>query len=157
VKALLQGIKIAEKLDRLTADGLAAMSTLLNQQDSISQNARVASLVQGFIFGAKLLATLHDELLDPDIMKVADLMREIVMKLDAIDPDRANLAALLDHPHDNVRVCAGERLIDLMPERVVPVLRAIDEKKEGRQANLRASLVLFAWDLKQRERGSNKT
>lgn len=152
LKALLQGIEIPKKLDRLKADGLAAMTALLDRRDAISEDERVASLVQAFIFGAKLWATLHDELLDADVLKVAQLMRDIVMKLEVFKPDRASLAALLDHHNDMVRVCAGEHLIDLIPERVVPVLDEIEKKGEAREANLRAGLVLFAWELKQKKR-----
>jgi hypothetical protein len=86
-------------------------------------------------------------------------MRDIISLLDAIEPSRASLVVLLDHPNDMVRVCAGEYSIVSIPERVVPVLRAIEQKDERREAYMRASLVLFPWDWEQRQkaRSTEKT
>jgi hypothetical protein len=44
-----------------------------------------------------------------------------------------------------------------MPDRVVPVLRSIEEKKEGRHANIRAMTVLFPWDWEQKEKERSTT
>jgi hypothetical protein len=148
-KALLEGIEILNEFDRIKEEGLATLGALINRQDAIRQDERVASLLQAFIFAAKLWAVLGDTLPDMDaINKIAALMRDIVIQFDTIEPNRASLAALLDHPHDMVRVSAGERLIKLMPERVVPVLRAVEQtlnEKTG-EAGMRASLILFAWE-----------
>ncbi len=154
-KTLHDGIEILKELDQIKVEGLAAVSGFLNRQDIISQGERIASLVQGFVFGVQLLAALYDVGDTDGGNKVAGLVGEIVRKLNAI----ASLAALLDHSDDVVRVYAGEYLIDRMPERVVPVLRLVDEKNEGRHANIRAMTVLFPWDWKQKEkeRGTEKT
>lgn len=129
-KALLAGIiGIQLELDQLKIDGSAAVNALLNRQDNADE--RSVSLVQGFVFGVQLMEALY-ELGDTDSgNKVADLVRDIVRKLDAIEPGGDNLAALLDHPDDLVRVYAGQYLIDRMPERVVPVLRLIEEKRKA--------------------------
>jgi hypothetical protein len=55
-----------------------------------------------------------------------------------------------------VRASAGERLIKLIPERVVPVLRAIDQKDDGGAATIKANLVLFAREHEQKELGNRK-
>ena len=47
-------------------------------------------------------------------------------------------------------------MIKLIPERVVPVLRAIDQKDDGGAATIRANLVLFAWEHEQKELGNRK-
>jgi hypothetical protein len=153
-KALHDGIEIHKELDRIKAEGLAALSGFLNRQDAINQDDRVASLIQGFVFGVQLLTALYDVGDTDGGNEVAAFVREIVRKLDAIEPRGASLAALLDHPNDVVRVYAGEYLIGRMPERVVPVLRPIEEKKEGRHADIRAMTVLFPWDWEQKEKSA---
>ena len=155
-KALLDGVEIAKEFDRIKEEGIAVLNALLNRQDNA--DGRVASLVQGFAFGVQLLGALY-ELGDTDGgNKGAHLVRDVVKKLDAIEPGGVSLAALLDHPDDVVRVYAGQYLIDRMPERVVPALRSIDEKNDGRHASMRAMTVLFPWDgdQKEKERGTRK-
>src|ERR1700757_2275317 len=81
--ALRAGIEIQKKLDSLKAQGLAAMASLIKHSDVVSSDERTASLVQAFEFGAKLKATLHDELLDVDgFNKIVDLMNKIAKTLD---------------------------------------------------------------------------
>jgi hypothetical protein len=159
-KALIDGVKIVKEFDRVKEEGLNAIRALLNRQVGSSQDEWAASLIQGLIFSAKLWETLHDEMPDIDAeLKVQTLIRDIAKALEGIPPGRVRLAALLDHSDDIVRVVAGEHLIvmDLMPESVVPVLRSIHEKNEGELANIRAGLVLFAWELKQKERAGKTT
>ena len=48
------------------------------------------------------------------------------MALDATGAGQVALARSLDHPDIGVRVLAGAYLIELMPDRVVPMLREID-------------------------------
>jgi hypothetical protein len=159
-KALLDGVEILKEFDHLKEEGIAVLNGLIDRQDAISQNEPIASLVQGFEFGVLLQAALYDELGDTDGgNELASLVRKIVTKLDTIEPGGASLAALLDHPNDAVRVYAGQYLIDRMPERVVPVLRAIDEKDEGRHANIRAMTILFPrdWEQREKEHGTEKT
>lgn len=87
--ALLRGFEIAKEFDRLKAEGLAAITALLNCQgaDDGTHAERVASLLQGFAFGAKLASTLHGEFRDTKTeIIVVNLMYTIVEALDAIDP-----------------------------------------------------------------------
>ena len=65
-KALLQGFAIAKEFDRIKADGLVAVTSLTASQNSITVAERTALLIRGFVFGAKLKATLHDEMMDMD-------------------------------------------------------------------------------------------
>jgi hypothetical protein len=156
-KALAQGAGILNEFGRFKEEGIAVLNVLLNRQDNADDRV-VASLVQGFVFGVQLLGALY-ELGDTDGgNRVADLVRDVVRKLDAIEPGGDNLAALLDHPDDLVRVYAGQYLINRMPERVVPVLRSIDEKNDGSHATIRAMTILFPrdWEQKQKERSAGK-
>ena len=52
----------------------------------------------------------------------------IVKALDRIGSGRAALAVLLDHRDPGVRALAGVYLIDLLPERVSPILRQVEEE-----------------------------
>jgi hypothetical protein len=154
-KGLLAGIEIAKELDRLKAKGLTAIKALVNRHDTITEDQRVASLVRGFEFVAKLEHTLSDELMDTDgVNKIVLLMNSIVDTLDATGPSRATLTVLLDHPDDGIRASAGAYLIDLMPDRVVPILRQIDERHDGSSANFTAHWALL--DRKLKEKGKQE-
>jgi hypothetical protein len=146
-KALLRGFEIAKELDRLKGQGLTAITALLNRREAVTDDERTASLVQGFAFAAKLAATLHDELLDVDgETKVVHLMNEIANALDHIGPGRVALAVLLDHADAGVRASAGAYLINLMPERVVPLLREIEEKEHANSAHFTAHSAVLGWE-----------
>lgn len=153
-KALLNGFEIAKEFDRLKTDGLATMTALLARQDGTTEEQRVASLIRGFEFGARLADILHDEFRDiaDGETKVVRLLDEIVKALNTIGSGRAALAVLLDHPDAGVRALAGFYLIDLMPERVVPILRQIEEKKDASSALFRAHWALLGWKLQGKSR-----
>jgi hypothetical protein len=146
--ALLRGIEIAKEFDRLKADGLRLLATLLDRRDTTSDEECVESLLRGFEFGAKLKGALHDELMDPHGQtKVAHLMHAIANALDGIGSGRVMIATLLDHPDARVRASAGAYLINLVPERAVPVLREIEENEHANSAHFTAY-----WALLYRER-----
>jgi hypothetical protein len=152
-KALLRGFEMAKEFDRLKADGLATITALLDRHNPVADEERAASLIRGFEFGARLADTLHDEFCDTadGETKVVRLMDAIVKALDTIGSGRAALAVLLDRTDLGVRALAGAYLIDLLPERVCPILRQIEETARGRSAGFRAHWALLAW---QRERKS---
>ena len=146
-KALLRGFELAKELDRLKADGLAAIMSLLNRQGGAAEDERLASLLQGFSFAAKLTATLHDKFRDTKgETEVVRLMYAIVEALDAVDPGRAALSALLDDRDPRVRAFAGAYLIKLIPERVIPILRDIEKKEHANSAHFTASWTLLRWE-----------
>jgi len=153
-KALLRGFEIAKEFDRLKADGLAAITALIERRDPVADGERAASLIRGFEFGARLADTLHDEFRDTadGETKVVRLMDAIVKALDANGSNRAALAALLDHPDPGVRARAGAYLIDLLPERVVPILCKIEEEARGRSAGFGAHWTLLAWQRQGKSR-----
>ena len=151
IRALLEGVDIAKEFDHLKAQGLGALRKLLNDRGGVSQKERATALVLGFEFAAKLQHALHDELLDTDgETEVARVKHAIVNALDGLDSGRANLSELLDHPDTGVRASAGAYLTNLMPERVIPILRAIEVKEEGLSADFTAHWVLLDWELKQK-------
>lgn len=151
--ALLRGFEIVKGLDRLKKDGMAAITALVDGPQSQGENERAASLMRAFEFAARLADTLHDELLDTDgENKIWALMDAVVRSLDKIGRGRAALDVLLDHPDARVRGAAGAYLIDLMPERVIPVLREVEEKEDANSAHFNAAWTLLAWERQRTSR-----
>lgn len=152
-RALLRGFELVRELDHLKSDGMAALTSLLGSDAAIESNQRVAALIRGFEMGAKLAHALHDELLDTDgEAKVLRLMDAVVLSLNAITPGRSALAALFDHPDAGVRASAGAYLIDFMPDRVVALLKEIDERSDGSSASFTAHWALLAWEREKKSR-----
>ena len=152
-RALLRGLEIAKEFDRLKADGLAAIAALLEQHDPVAGDKRAASLIRGFEFGTRLADTLHDEFSDPDgVNEAVRLVDAIVKALHTIGSGRTALVVLLDHSDPGVRALAGAHLLDLMPERVVPILRQIEAKADGSSASFRAQWALLAWEREGKSR-----
>jgi hypothetical protein len=132
-KALIEGFAFTKEINRLKKQGMAAISAVLESKADATDSERVASLVQAFAVGARLGDALRDELSDIDgKSKVWRLLDAILLALDKIGTGRAALAVLFDSPDAGVRAAAGAYLIDLMPGRVVPMLRAIDEAAAAR-------------------------
>ena len=114
-------------------------------------------MIKAFEAGAKLSAALHDELLDTDgENKIVFLMNDIAVALDATSQGRSVLGELLDRSDARVRASAGAYLLrnNLMAERVVPILRAIEERKTGSSAEFTAHWALLNWELKQKAKQS---
>jgi hypothetical protein len=156
VKAVLAGIDISRELGELKAKGLAAIRALISRPDATTDDDRTASLIRAFAFAAKLTATLHDELLDTDGQtKIVRLMNEIARSLDSIGPGRIVLAVLLEHPDDRVCASAGAYLlvVNLMPERVLPILREIENKGNGDSADFTAHNAMLYWECEWKRKG----
>jgi hypothetical protein len=150
--ALLRGFDLVKKLDRLKADGMAAIEEVLAQNESISRDERVTSLLRGFEFAARLADILYDELLDTDgAHAVRRSLDAVVQALDKVGRGRAALDALFESPDARVRGTAAAYLIDLVPERVVPLLGEIEQSEHANSAHFNAHWALLAW---QRERKS---
>jgi hypothetical protein len=153
-KSLIRGFRIAKELDRIKADGLAAIAALLNHHGPVAGDERTVALVRGFEFAAKLADTLHDELLDTDGgNKVTALMNDIARALDGMGAGRSPLALLLDSPDARVRASAGAYLIKLMPDRVLPILREIKEGEGGSSAGFNAHWAVLRWERESKARG----
>ena len=156
-KVLLRGFALAKEYDRLKTEGLAAIQALLYRHDA-TESDRINSLVQAFAFAAKLGNTLHDELRDIDgETQVARFTEAIVRTLEDISTGRAPLAVLLDHPDAGVRAWAGACLVNLQPDRVVPILRDIEEKEFANSAHFTASFALFRWEREGKQANGEKS
>jgi hypothetical protein len=151
--ALLRGFELVKKLDRLKADGLAAITALLARNETISGDERVASLLRGFEFAARLADILYDELLDTEgEHTVRRSMDTVVQALDKLGRGRAALDALFDSPDARIRGTAAAYLIDLVPERAVPMLLEIEENEDANSAHFNAHWALLAWERERKSR-----
>jgi hypothetical protein len=151
-KAILKGIALVKELNQLKADGLATITAVLNNQDLSTDSERIGNLVRTFAFAQKLAAALHDELLDIDgETKVLRLVGVIVDKLDTIGPGRVALEGLLGDPDPVIQGSAAAFLIQIMPDRVVPILRAIEQNERGNGASIRAGWALSSWEIETKQ------
>lgn len=149
-KALVSGVEIANELDKLISEAFAAIELLLGTQSRISVEEHTASLVRAFALAAQVKAALH-QLGDTDNSnKLMLKMNSITETLDETPSGRAALAALLCHSNASVRASAGAYLVNLMSDRVVPILREIDQKGGGTSADFTAHWALLDWELKQK-------
>jgi hypothetical protein len=152
-RAIDRGVAIVRKLEQLKTSALKALKSLIAKCASAPDSERMASLIKAFAVGAKLKSALHDELLDTDgEKKIAFLMNDIAAALDTTSQGKSALAELLDHADVRVRASAGAYLLtnNLIPDRVVPLLRTIEERSEGRSADFTAHWALLDWELKQK-------
>ena len=153
-KTRVAGLKLLKQFDDLKSQGLASLATLLNFADVASESDRTKALLHGFERAARLEGISND-LQDWDGVKQIDhIMDDIVVALAAIGPGRTLLVPLLEHDNARVRVLAGRYLIDLMPDRVIPILERIDKEGDGSFDGFSAFLVLQAWEIERRGRFS---
>jgi hypothetical protein len=68
--------------------------------------------------------------------------------------DRTPLAVLLDHTDAGVRAWAGACLINLLPDRVVPILREIEQDEVANGAHFTAYFALLRWEHEAKGRSN---
>jgi hypothetical protein len=153
VKTLRAGIQISKHFDDLRQQGLAALAAVLNSVNVTSESERVASLLRGFEFAVRLEATLKDEMGDVDgYTQVDRAMDDFVVALASVGSGRAALVPLLGHDDPRIRASAGGYLIDLMPDRVIPVLQQVEKEARGYCAGFDAHWILLTWELEHKGR-----
>ncbi len=117
----------------------------------------VTALIRGSELGARLGA-LHDEYPDTDgLNKIMDFTDQIVIALERIGAGRTALTGLLDHEDDGIRALAGTYLIDLMPDRVVPLLQNIEARRDGSNPCMRSGVALMGWQYQKISRFNSLT
>jgi hypothetical protein len=138
-------VELAVKAVRAEQD--AAFESMRNVTNVRNDEDRVARLLRAFEFGAKLQDIVWNEMRDTDAANAITVkLSEIRAALDGIgDGMRTALARFLDHVHPGVRASAAAFLIDTMPDRAVPVLRAIQVSTDGKNAALTATFSLMRY------------
>jgi hypothetical protein len=151
-KTRVAGLKLLKQFDDLKSQGLASLATLLNFAEAPSESDRTKTLLRGFERAARL-GGISNEIQDWDgVRQIDHIMDDIVAALATIDPRRTLLVPLLDHDNARIRILAGRYLIDLMPDRVIPILEKIDKEADGSSDGFSAFLVLQAWEIERRGR-----
>jgi hypothetical protein len=145
------------ELDReqkaIQAAQTVALTGLVDDQQRADPGAeaeRLARLLQAFELAAELGRIADDVICDTDIKNHwFDQRARILTILDAVDPQRQHLVPLLEHPLPDVRACAAVSLMKVMPERALPVLRAVHDSHRGFSAGWTAFFVLNMYDVEQ--------
>ena len=148
-KVLQRGAEIAKELERIKAEGLAAMTATLVRQDWRSGVERSENLMRALVLGSILSDALSDTLMDTEGHNtIVTQMNAIVDALDAMAAGgRLVLIPLLDHPNAGVRAAAGAYLITLIPDRVLPILRQVEESEHANSAHYTAYWARRRWEL----------
>lgn len=130
-----------------------ALTDLVDDQpraDPAAEAERIARLLRAFELTAELGRIAGDVICDTDIKNQwTDQRGRIVTILAAVDPERQHLVPLLEHPLPDVRACAAVSLMKVMPERALPVLRAVYDSYRGFNAGWTAFFVLNMHDVEQ--------
>ncbi len=131
------GRKLKENAQQKQAADLgrrAAMNAAVEEAKAESDpDQRTAKLLEAFELCAKTHVAAFDVSADKESGDAATVhLFEIANALDAIPPGRRSaLVPFLDSTDVAVRVAAAVRLKELMPERVLPILRDINENESG--------------------------
>ena len=151
IKTRVVELKLLKQFDELKSQGLASLATLSNFADVASESERIETLLRGFERAARLEGISND-LQDWDGVKRIDhIMDDIVVALAAIGPGRT-LLSRSSSMTTHASVFSRGDLIDLMPDRVVPILEKIDKEGDGSSDGFSAFLVLQAWEVERRGR-----
>jgi len=105
---------------------------------------RRKELLDAFEYTARVRSTAQDDLVDDALSAEAEAqLKEIISGLDALKPEgRKALAPFLDSFDLDVRVCAAVALLELMPDRVIPILRDLVKNAPGTNAGATALATL---------------
>jgi hypothetical protein len=148
--------EIDRELKAIQAAQMATLTGLVDDRPSADPGAeaeRIARLLRAFEFTAELGRIAGDVICDTDLKNQwTDQRRRIVTILDEVDPQRRHLLPLLEHPLPDVRACAAAYLMEVMPERALPVLRAVHESHRGLNAGWTAFFVLYRHDVEQAQK-----
>ncbi len=146
---ILEMVRLQKEVDAILADQRAALAALLDRARwTTNEDDQVALFLQAFAFVAQLRCLIGDELGDVNACnELAKQKGEIARQLDAIGSGRrAALASLLDHDDLGVREGAAASLLRIMPERALPVLRAVAEDENSFRARMDAGTTLSIYE-----------
>src|SRR5258708_30622171 len=147
--------EIDKELTAIRSTQEAALNSLIEERpsaDPASEAERIARLLRAFEFAAQLGRIAGDVICDSEYSDQWTQQRKrIVTVLDAVDPGRQHLIGLLDHPIPDVRASAGAYVMEVEPERALPVLRAVYESERGLNAGWTAFFPIQMYDAEQKK------
>jgi hypothetical protein len=148
--------EIERDLKAIQSSQMATLTGLIDDRprgDPGGEAERIARLLRAFEFSARLKKIASDVICDSDIQdQWVDQSNKIVTVLDAVDPGRQHLIGLLDHPIPDVRASAGAYVMEVAPERALPVLRAVYESERGFSAGWTAFWPLEMYDVERKKK-----
>jgi hypothetical protein len=145
--------EVDRELKAIQSSQMATLTGLIVDRPSperAGEGERIARLLRAFELVAELRRVADDVIGDTNIKNQWTRQgNRIVTILDAVDPQRRQLIPLLKHPLPDVRALAGVYLMEVMPERALPVLRAVYDSHRGLSAGWTAFFVLRMHDVEQ--------
>jgi hypothetical protein len=135
----------AQEIDAAKKEALAAIATAIDDANATTDpDERTTKLLKAFALSAKTTYWAFDAMTDNETGKEAMIQtHKILAALDAIPPGRRSaLTTLLDDPDVNIRCVAAIHLQKIMPERVNPILRQIDQEESPSSVGLAAMWAL---------------
>jgi hypothetical protein len=151
----LRIMEIETELKAIRSTQQAALNGLIEEKPSAApagEAERIARLLHAFEFAAQLGRIAGDVICDSEYSNQwTGQANRIVTVLDAVDPGRQHLIGLLDHPLPDVRALAGAYVMEVNPERALPVLRAVHASERGLNAGWTAFFPLQMYDAEQKK------
>jgi hypothetical protein len=151
----LRIMEIETELKAIRSTQQAALNSLIEEKPSAApagEAERIARLLHAFEFAAQLGRIAGDVICDSEYSNQwTGQANRIVTVLDAVDPGRQHLIGLLDHPLPDVRALAGAYVMEVNPERALPVLRAVHASERGLNAGWTAFFPLQMYDAEQKK------
>jgi hypothetical protein len=150
LEAYRKGAQILKSLDAQTTQCISKIQSVIDDASLKPDDARVEELVEAFKLGARFKAVLKDELGQTDTCNhIIGQLNAIATALDKIGGGRGPaLAPLLDDSDLAIGATAGAYLVELMPDRVVPLLHRIaDEAERGSSAAFTAYWAYRGYEL----------
>ncbi len=152
-RILARMVNTQREIDRWLATQAAKMSSALDVSSLRSDEERIAQLLQAFAFGGKLARICTDIIGDAKAgNKAEEQAYGAGHAIKAIDTDgKLPLAVFLDDPDPSVRAIAASLLVEIIPDRALPVLEEIVKVNSTDSAGLTAfwALTMHKIDLKK--------
>jgi hypothetical protein len=129
--------ELEAKLKRIEASyRISLQSVMLAVGDARTPQERLEKLLAAFEVVARIRSSAQDDLVDDSLSDEADAqMRLVIGGLDETPPNgRKALIGYLGSHNPDQRACAAVALLNLMPDRVLPVLRDLIENEAGTNA-----------------------
>src|SRR5579883_1746177 len=157
LEAWQKGAQLLKRLDAETAGCIDKIQRVIDDVSPKADDARIDELLNAFTLGARFRAVLDDELVQKDSYnKITRQLDAIVLALDKIGGRGPVLVKLLDDPRPAICATAGAYLVNLMPDRVLPLMRGIAEAERGTSAGWTAHWTWRVYEVEHGKKGDEQ-